>query len=338
MPSSSSPRSHAPVDPAALGGGVVPSAAAGRLRQSILPVRLPANWMSATLLGGGGAGLGRTLLHVLSLVVAGAPARWSLGIARGRPSASTPHTKTSHDPNRPLAAAGLLETGEPLLVLTPCTLVNAPPAWAPPPPPATAETPIGLPTTSGSQPVSAPSRDARASSLRRVIGVLQTSGLPGPAADTEVVEMAADDDGSAGTRHALDVTVRHGEPPADAVRRRVQRDVAAVAAAAADQLLARVRSVVTGQIGRAREPAQPSGRRQSAARWGCDLPFTAVKSPPANTRLPPGDMVRARTVEFAFGCHGATGAALLVPMAARRLRLMPLTVRRSCRRRRRGSC
>ena len=31
--------------------------------------------------------------------------------------------------------------------------MNAPPAWAPPPPAATAETPIGLPTTSGSQEV-----------------------------------------------------------------------------------------------------------------------------------------------------------------------------------------
>src|SRR6185437_13725378 len=94
-------------------------------------------------------------------------------------SASTAHTKTSHDPNSSGRDVGQRNRAKPCW-LTPCTFVNAPPAWAPPPPAATAETPIGLPTTSGSQPFVTPSASDSAISLRRVLGLLHWSGSPWP--------------------------------------------------------------------------------------------------------------------------------------------------------------
>src|SRR5690242_16312735 len=85
-----------------------------------------------------------------------------------------------------------------------------------------------------------------------------------------------------------------------------------------------VRRAETGQVGRAANRLRPPATH-SAARCGRRKPFTRLKSPPAKMRLPPGDSVSARTVEFAFGCQGASTAELVVPIAARRTRRAPFT-------------
>src|SRR5690348_14809884 len=76
------------------------------------------------------------------------------------------------------AVFGYLKRAKPCCE-TPCTLVKAPPIWMPPLA-VIAETPTGLPRTSGFHPSSAPCASESASALRRATGWVQTSGLPAP--------------------------------------------------------------------------------------------------------------------------------------------------------------
>src|SRR6185437_11518950 len=154
-------------------------------------------------------------------------------------SASTAQTKTSHDPNRSRARPWSAESGEALLAHAVHLGERAPGLGA------AAAAGDGRDADRAADDVGIPpGRDTLAERQRhqlpaghRVVALERVAVAL--AADAEVVEVAADDDARPGDRNPLHVAVGDREPPAGAVRRRVQRNVAAVAAPGRDQLPAR---------------------------------------------------------------------------------------------------